>query len=231
MSEMTTWRKAGYVAVGFPVHLVNNIRTRMAGIADQIDEARNRASAKAHHNIDEWMEEGEQVIGSLRTKAENKRASVEESARKTAHTAGDVGRGLAATLTSPLLSLDEIEGIGPAYAEALERAGVVSVTALVERCRSAEAIDRLAEQTSIPTALIARWVESADLTRVKGIGEDYMSLLNALGVGSLQALAEQDPSDLWARAQEKNDRDELVGLVPSAATFADWVGQAEALRP
>jgi hypothetical protein len=50
--------------------------------------------------------------------------------------------------------------------------------------------------TSITEKLILGWVSRADLTRVKGIGEEYADLFEAAGVDTVPELAQRKPENL-----------------------------------
>lgn len=226
----STLKKSAFVAVGIPVHLMSLLRDRVASTRDAVEDLRDRLSEDAQAAFDEWVAEGERLVASLRGQVRDRRESVTGTVRNGAGKAKDVGRGLAATLTAPVVSIDEIDGIGPAYAEKLAAAGVISTRALVERCDSPEAIARLSDQTGIPTALIERWVASADLSRVKGVGDEHMSLLNRIGVGSISSLAAANAADLHRRTVAlEEDVPARVSAIPSEATFEDWIRQAKGL--
>jgi predicted flap endonuclease-1-like 5' DNA nuclease len=66
----------------------------------------------------------------------------------------------------------------------------------------------------------------ADLTDVKGIGEDYARLLRAAGISSVQQLATSDAGTLRETLRDTNQRENLVGRVPSTDRIRDWVEQA-----
>lgn len=88
----------------------------------------------------------------------------------------------------------DIEGIGPAYAEKLGRAGVTST----EQLRRAST-ERLAEQTGISETLLLQWKAMADFMRIKGIGKQYAELLARAGVTGVEDLAKETPSRLRDR--------------------------------
>jgi predicted flap endonuclease-1-like 5' DNA nuclease len=223
-------KRSAHIAVGIPVSLAANLRDRIAGARDRIEGVRDRISDEARDVFARSVDEGEHVVDTVRRRVQGRRDRIEEAVGGGVAAATDVGRGVATMLTEPFVPVDQIDGIGPAYAEKLARAGVMSTRALIERCATSDAIARLADQTDVPSALIERWAAAADLTRVDGIGEEHMSLLNRLGVPSVDALAHEDPADLRARTIAlENDVPGRVSAVPSQATFAGWIEQAAAL--
>ncbi|MFB6248227.1 MAG: DUF4332 domain-containing protein [Salinibacter sp.] len=64
------------------------------------------------------------------------------------------------------------------------------------------------------------------LTAVKGIGEDYAHLLRAAGVSSVEQLADHDAGALREALREANDREALVGRVPSTDRVQGWIERA-----
>jgi small subunit ribosomal protein S2 len=125
--------------------------------------------------------------------------------------------------------IEEIEGIGPAFAEKLRAAGVSSIDALLEKGATAEGRSALVEQTGIDAVRVLRWVNHADLIRVVGVGPEFAELLEASGVDSVPELAQRNVENLVTALTETNDARSLVRRVPSAAEVTDWIEQAKAL--
>lgn len=78
--------------------------------------------------------------------------------------------------------LTYIEGIGEAYAQKLKETGIKSVEDFLEKGASAQSRKELAMQSGINEGMLLRWVNHADLLRIKGIGAEYAELLEAAGV-------------------------------------------------
>ena len=125
--------------------------------------------------------------------------------------------------------IEEIEGIGPAFAEKLRAADVSSIDALLEKGATPEGRSALVEQTGIDAVRVLRWVNHADLMRVVGIGPEFAELLEAAGVDSVPELAQRNVENLVTALTETNDARSLVRRVPSAAEVTDWIEQAKAL--
>jgi predicted flap endonuclease-1-like 5' DNA nuclease len=119
-----------------------------------------------------------------------------------------------------------IEGIGEVYAGKLLGAGVPTTEALLEAGATPQGRDALAEKTGIGHGLILKWVNRADLFRIKGIGEQYSDLLAAAGVETVVELAQRVPDHLHRRLVEINEAKRLVRHVPGPDHVADWVAQA-----
>jgi predicted flap endonuclease-1-like 5' DNA nuclease len=122
-----------------------------------------------------------------------------------------------------------IEGIGEAHGEKLKKVGVATVEALLERGSTREGRAQLAKDSGIGETLILRWVNHADLFRIKGVEAQYSELLEASGVDSVPELAQRNPSNLHTRMAEVNDQKHLVRQVPSEAQVGAWIAQAKTL--
>ena len=71
----------------------------------------------------------------------------------------------------------DIEGIGPVYAEKLNSINIYTTSDLLEAGATPLGRKELAEKTGISGKLILKWVNMADLFRIKGVGEEYSELL------------------------------------------------------
>ena len=63
-----------------------------------------------------------------------------------------------------------IEGIGPAYAEKLASAGVNSCEELLEKGATRAGRAAIVEESGMSATLILKFVNHADLCRIKGVG-------------------------------------------------------------
>src|SRR6516165_2482633 len=122
-----------------------------------------------------------------------------------------------------------IEGVGEVYARKLLDAGVPTTESLLEAGATPQGREALAEKTGIGHGLILKWVNRADLFRVKGIGEQYSDLLAAAGVETALELAQRVPEHLHQKLVETNQAKRLVRHVPSLEHVTEWVEQARKL--
>jgi predicted flap endonuclease-1-like 5' DNA nuclease len=106
--------------------------------------------------------------------------------------------------------LIDIEGIGPVYAEKLGALGLKTTDDLLRAGASTKGCDDLVATTGINGKLILRWVNQADLFRVKGVGEEYADLLEAAGVDTVPELAQRRADNLTKRMAEVNEEKNLV---------------------
>lgn len=123
----------------------------------------------------------------------------------------------------------DIEGIGEVYAQKLRDEGIATTDALLEQGATPRGRKELAEKTGISDRLILKWVNRADLFRVKGIGEQYSDLLAAAGVETVLELAQRRGDHLHQKMVETNESKKLVRVLPGPEQVADWVEQAHKL--
>lgn len=124
--------------------------------------------------------------------------------------------------------IKEIEGIGPTYAEKLSKAGVHTTTSLLEQGRTPRDRKSLAEKTGISESSILKWVNMADLFRVKGIGSEYSELLEKAGVDTVKELRNRNPENLYTKMEEVNKAGRaLVRKLPSKSQVEKWITEAK----
>jgi len=125
--------------------------------------------------------------------------------------------------------LTTIEGIGEVYEAKFVEVGIKSVEALLEAGATKKGRIDLAEKTGISEKLVLKFVNHADLFRIKGIGGEYAELLEAAGVDTVIELAGRRPDNLTAKLAEVNDEKKLVRRVPVVKDVEKWVEQAKEL--
>lgn len=127
--------------------------------------------------------------------------------------------------------INEIEGIGPKYAEALSTASVATVEQLLSAGSSKDGRKALAEKSGISEALILKWVNMADLFRVKGVASQFAELLHAAGVDTVKELRTRNGENLTAKMAEVNGEMKLTRAVPSVKVVEGWIELAKGLPP
>jgi predicted flap endonuclease-1-like 5' DNA nuclease len=124
------------------------------------------------------------------------------------------------------VKLEEIEGIGPAYAGKLAGAGVSSADDLMNHGATKAGRATLAAAAGVDESRILTWVNHVDLMRLDGVGSEYADLLEAAGVDSCAELAQRNAANLTARLAEVNEAKDLVRRLPSEATVTAWITEA-----
>jgi predicted flap endonuclease-1-like 5' DNA nuclease len=128
-----------------------------------------------------------------------------------------------------MAKIEDIEGIGPQYAEKLTAAGVKTVESLLETGASAKGRNELAEKTGISDKLILRWVNHADLFRIKGVAGQFSELLEAAGVDTVPELARRNAENLQQALATTNDEKNLAKTTPSLSQVTAWIAEAKEL--
>ena len=128
-----------------------------------------------------------------------------------------------------MAKISDVEGIGPVNAAKLVEAGVPTVERLLESGATSKGRKALAEATGIAEKSILRWVNMADLFRIKGVGEEYADLLERAGVDTVPELAQRSGQNLQQKMLEVNREKKLVRAVPNAKQVTGWVSQAKEL--
>ncbi len=127
------------------------------------------------------------------------------------------------------MKIIDIEGIGPAYAKKLTKAGVRSVEALLKKGASGKGRKELAETAGIDATLILEWTNRADLFRIKGVGCQYSDLLEKSGVDTVVELSKRTAANLYAKMVEVNKAKNCVNAMPSQKQVESWIDQAKKL--
>lgn len=128
------------------------------------------------------------------------------------------------------MKIEEIEGIGPVYAEKLKAAGIDTTDELLEKGAEKAGRTAIAEATGISDGKILEWVNHVDLMRIKGVGSEFSDLLEAAGVDSPAELAQRNAANLAGTFQEVvAARPGVVRRIPSEKEVADWIEQAKDL--
>jgi len=129
------------------------------------------------------------------------------------------------------IKIADIEGIGPANAKKLAKCNIKSVNGLLKSCATKKGRKEAAKESGIDEKKILKWVNMADLYRVKGIGSEYSELLEAAGVDTVKELRNRKPENLHAKMLEVNSKKKLVRQPPSIKFVEKWVAHAKELDP
>jgi len=128
-----------------------------------------------------------------------------------------------------MAKLEAIEGVGPAYAEALRNAGIGSTDSLLEKGATPNGRKEIAKAASIRDGLILEWVNHVDLYRIKGVGPQYADLLEEAGVDTVVELSRRDPQKLFEKLAAVNVEKNCVNKLPAQSQVKTWVEQAKRL--
>lgn len=127
--------------------------------------------------------------------------------------------------------IEDIEGIGPSMGAALRDAGVNTVDKLLEKACDKRGRKMLAGKTQISEARLLKWVNMADLFRIRGVASQYAELLEGAGVDTVKELKNRNAENLAAKMNEINEQKSFVRKTPSVNVVTAWVEQARSLPP
>src|SRR5512135_3361970 len=127
------------------------------------------------------------------------------------------------------MKIIDIQGIGPALADKLSRVGIRSTEALLKEGATPDGRKKISESTGINHDSILKWVNHADLYRIKGIGSEYSELLEEAGVDTVVELAHRNAENLFATMQAKNEEKKLVRRLPTQKQVEAWIAEAKQL--
>jgi predicted flap endonuclease-1-like 5' DNA nuclease len=123
----------------------------------------------------------------------------------------------------------DIKGIGPLMADKLKKQGIRTTAKLLETAASAKGRKELAAKIGVDEKTVLRWANLVDRMRIKGIGEDYATLLQDVGVDTVKELKHRNVAKLASAMREANKRNKKVRLLPSERRVQRWVDQAKQL--
>ncbi|MBN8690563.1 MAG: DUF4332 domain-containing protein [Armatimonadetes bacterium] len=128
-----------------------------------------------------------------------------------------------------MANIEDIEGVGPAYAEKLAAAGVKSVEKLLEVGGTKKGRQSLAESSGVDESKILKWVNHADLMRLNGVGPQFAELLEAAGVDTVKELRGRRADNLAAKMAEVNEAKNLANRTPNEDMISGWIEEAKTL--
>ncbi len=128
------------------------------------------------------------------------------------------------------MKIEDVEGIGPAYAAKLQEVGINTTDDLLMAGAKSSGREKVAAMTGISGELFLKWTNHVDLMRIDGVGSEYSDLLEAAGVDSPAELAQRNAVNLAQTFQELDAaRPNTVRRVPSQATVEGWIAAAKTL--
>ncbi len=127
--------------------------------------------------------------------------------------------------------IDEIEGIGPAYAKKLSAADITTTDHLMDKCSTPAGRKAVAEATGIGESTVLNWTNMADLMRISGVGPQFSELLKGTGVDTVKELRNRNADNLATAMETLNNEKKLARTSPPSATVAKWVAAAKEMDP
>lgn len=126
--------------------------------------------------------------------------------------------------------IETIEGIGPTYGSRLRKVGIRVVEDLLRAGSTKKKRRELALEIGVAPKILLRWVYRADFFRLRGIGQQYSSLLETAGVNAVTDLSGRNPKNLYLLLKETNKKKNLVRRIPPLSLIQDWIENAKKLK-
>lgn len=127
--------------------------------------------------------------------------------------------------------IQDVEGIGPKYAEVLGQQGIKTTENLLKMACDRSGRKTLSEKTSINESTILKWVNMCDLFRINGVASQYAELLEGAGVDTVKELRNRNAENLAEKMLEVNNEKRLCKSPPSVKTVVKWIDQAKEMEP
>ncbi|ROS00193.1 toxin ETX/toxin MTX2 [Sinobacterium caligoides] len=122
-----------------------------------------------------------------------------------------------------------IKSVTPDQAKQLEAEGIFVLSQLLTKGSTRKGRQDIAQKTGICEKLILTWVNTADLTRIKGINPELANLLELIGIDSVPELAQRNLDNLYISLTEVNDNRALINELPLFEDVQAWVDLAKEL--
>ena len=128
-----------------------------------------------------------------------------------------------------MASLGLLDGDRPPGAHKLRAAGVRTTRSLLGKGATRQGRRELSERSGLTEMQVLQLVNHADLCRVRGVGREYVELLEAAGVSTVVDLSLRTPDALHPKLVKVNAKRQLVRKVPTAAQVRAWIDSAKRL--
>jgi hypothetical protein len=128
------------------------------------------------------------------------------------------------TVNSYWPSIAELEIVPPEVTVRLEAFAIKTPQALLIRTGSTQGRRELALTLNVSDDELARWIKTAALSQLKGMGTVNANLLNKAGIEDIPCLARQDPAMLYGKLVSLTHGD--TPSAPREAIIRVWVQEA-----
>lgn len=123
----------------------------------------------------------------------------------------------------------ELRGVTDTIVSKLKDLEIKNSDQLLEASKTPALRKTLSQQIDISPQELLRLANSADLSRIKGIGGAFSDLLEKAGVDTVKELAMRRVDNLHAKISEINSEEDIVKQAPSVGQIEIWVAEAKQL--
>ncbi len=127
------------------------------------------------------------------------------------------------------ISVNDLRGIKADAANKLQDLKIKDSDQFLAAATTPAQRKTLAKQVDLDPKEVLRLANSADLSRIKGIGGVFSDLLEKAGVDTVKELAMRRADNLHSKISEINENENLVKQAPSASQVDSWVEEAKTL--
>lgn len=127
------------------------------------------------------------------------------------------------------MKLAKVSWISSRNVAKLEQIGIRTTADLMDAGCNASNRAVIAEKIGVTRRKVLGWVRSADLSRVSGIGNDYVVVLTRSNVYTPNDLAKQKVEPLLQKMSDANSTFRLVNRMPAAKSISRWINSAQSL--
>jgi predicted flap endonuclease-1-like 5' DNA nuclease len=128
------------------------------------------------------------------------------------------------------MKIEEVEGIGPAFAEKLSGVGITTTDDLLARGGRKSERAALAIETGINEGMLLEWTNHVDLMRINGVGSEFSDMLEAAGVDSPAELAQRNAKNLAETMGELDMARNTTRRIQTESMVAGWVAEAKTME-
>lgn len=126
-------------------------------------------------------------------------------------------------------NLNAVNGMGRNTSDKLCKLGIKTTSMLLRKGALPEKRIELAEKLGLNPSKILKWVIYCDFFRLKGMKPEYVDLLQAAGIATVQGIMGYDYEDLARKLSSVDAEKRLVSKLPSRKQVISWIAQAQEL--
>jgi hypothetical protein len=120
----------------------------------------------------------------------------------------------------------DLDGMDDKTGATLERAGIRTLDQFIKAGSDKDGKRALSRKLRRSEEEVARWVDTAQLVRLKGLGHPSFTLLNSVGINTVSQLAEGDPEEIYQKVSRLPSVPAKPGKKPTEAMVRIWVEEA-----
>lgn len=125
--------------------------------------------------------------------------------------------------------IENLEDMDTIHLGNLRDAGICTLSALLEAGRRRNGRRALSALTNIGQGQILRWINEADLCRIREIEAPYIKLLRRSGVDTVHELRNRNALNLAEKLEATNKMLEICRHAPAHKLVQQWIESAKAL--